>query len=62
MRRKTLQISRRLFLAAACLSFIGSVYCWFLVDREVGLFIGLWVPSILSLGNMVQSHYGVPRR
>jgi membrane protein YqaA with SNARE-associated domain len=37
-------------LAAAGLSFLGSVFCWFLVDHDVGLFIGLWVPSILSLG------------
>ena len=37
-------------LAAAGLSFVGSVSAWFLVDRTVGLFIGLWVPSILSLG------------
>jgi hypothetical protein len=37
-------------LAAAGLSFLGSVFCWFLVDHDIGLFIGLWVPSILSLG------------
>jgi len=37
-------------LTAAGLSFLGSVFCWFLVDHDVGLFIGLWVPSILSLG------------
>jgi hypothetical protein len=37
------------FLAAAGVSFVASVYTWFLVDRDVGLFIGLWVPSILGL-------------
>jgi len=42
-----------LTLAAAGLSFVGSVASWFLVDREVGLFIGLWVPSILSLGTLL---------
>ena len=40
-------------LAAAGLSFVGSVSAWFLVDRTVGLFIGLWVPSILSLGALL---------
>ena len=40
-------------LAAAGLSFVGSVSAWFLVDREVGLFVGLWVPSILSLGGLL---------
>jgi hypothetical protein len=42
-------VALRLFLAAAALSFIASVVCWFLVDRDVGLFVGLWVPSILSV-------------
>lgn len=41
---------QRWFLAAAGLSFVASVAAWFTVDRAVGLFIGLWVPSILSLG------------
>ena len=40
-------------LAAAALSFVGSVSAWFLVDRQVGLYIGLWVPSILSLGALL---------
>lgn len=38
------------FLAAAGLSCVASVTAWFAVDRSTGLFIGLWVPSILSLG------------
>ena len=38
-----------LWLVAAFVSFVASVACWFLVDRLTGLFIGLWVPSILSL-------------
>jgi hypothetical protein len=38
-----------LWLAAAFLSFAASVSSWFFVDRQTGLFIGLWVPSILSL-------------
>jgi hypothetical protein len=37
------------WFAAAFLSFAASVASWFLVDRQTGLFIGLWVPSILSL-------------
>jgi hypothetical protein len=57
MRNKPLHVSRRFFIAAAALAFLGSVYCWFVVDRDVGLFIGLWVPSILGLGNLLQHHY-----
>ncbi len=41
------------FLAAAFISFVLSVSLWFLVDREVGLFVGLWVPAIHSLGALV---------
>jgi hypothetical protein len=36
------------------LSFVASVGSWFLVDRQVGLFIGLWVPSILSLAVLLR--------
>ena len=41
------------FLVAAFISFVLSVSLWFLVDREVGLFVGLWVPAIHSLGALV---------
>jgi hypothetical protein len=37
-------------LAAALISMILSIYLWFGVDRESGLFVGLWVPSILGFG------------
>ena len=41
------------FLIAAFLSFVFSVSLWFFVDRELGLFVGLWVPAIHSLGTLV---------
>ncbi len=37
------------FLIATFLSFLASVALWFLVNRDYGLFVGIWVPSILSL-------------
>ena len=37
------------FLAAAFSSFVVSVALWFLVDHDYGIFVGLWVPSILAL-------------
>jgi len=43
-----------LFLTAALLSFLLSVYLWFFVERDYGVFVGLWVPSILSLGALVR--------
>ena len=45
----------RLFLFGALLSFLGSVCSWFLVDHQTGLFIGLWVPSILALGALLNA-------
>ena len=38
-----------LFLIAAAGSFVFSVSMWFLINQEYGMYIGIWVPSILSL-------------
>ena len=37
-------------MVAAFLSFILSVYLWFSGTKEQAIFVGLWVPSILSFG------------
>jgi len=37
------------FLLAAFLSFLASVGLWFLVNHEYGAYVGIWVPSILTL-------------
>ncbi len=37
-------------LVAAFASFLLSVWLWFTGSREQGLYVGLWVPSILSFG------------
>jgi len=39
-----------LFLVAAGLSFLLSVGLWFADNRDEGVFVGLWVPSILAAG------------
>jgi hypothetical protein len=39
-------------LIAAFVSFLLSVTLWFTGSREQGLFVGLWVPSILSFGSV----------
>ena len=41
------------FLAAAFASFLLSVGLWFAGDRERGLFVGIWVPSICSAGALI---------
>jgi hypothetical protein len=44
------------FLLAGSVSFLLSVALWFLGDdREVAIFVGLWVPSLFSLGALVAS-------
>jgi hypothetical protein len=48
MTRET--IGKSLFVIAAGISFVFSIYLWFGGQREEGLFVGLWVPSILALG------------
>ncbi len=48
-----LMIGKLLFLLAAGISFLLSVYLWFSGSREQGIFVGIWVPSILSLGALI---------
>jgi hypothetical protein len=45
--------ARALILFAALMSFVLSVTLWFSGDAQQGIFVGLWVPSILSLGGLV---------
>lgn len=51
MRTTTLPLA--LITAAAAVSFVLSVSLWFAGNEEQGIFVGLWVPSILSLGGLV---------
>ena len=39
-----------LFLIAAVASFLLSIGLWFTENRDEGVFVGLWVPSILAAG------------
>jgi hypothetical protein len=52
-----------LILGAAFLSFVFSVALWFgflgAPNKEAGLFVGLWVPSILAAGIYVQLRAGM---
>ena len=44
------RLGTTLFLVAAGISFLLSVGLWFAGLRAEGLFVGLWVPSILAAG------------
>ena len=45
--------ARFLLLAAAAVSFVLSVSLWFAGNELQGIFVGIWVPSILALGSIV---------
>ena len=45
--------ARALILLAALISFVLSVSLWFSGEELQGIFVGIWVPSILSLGAIV---------
>jgi hypothetical protein len=52
-------MSKYFFLVSAFASFVFSIVLWFggnaELSRDQALFVGLWVPSILSLGNLVNN-------
>ncbi|MGF1598063.1 MAG: hypothetical protein ACFCVK_14200 [Acidimicrobiales bacterium] len=50
------------FLAAGFLSLVLSVALWFSGSRDEGIFVGLWVPAIHSLGALVLSGERVDTR
>jgi hypothetical protein len=52
------------FLIAGFLSFLFSVWLYFVEDNtSAGIFVGLWVPSIHSLGSLVLASSDLaPRR
>ena len=42
-------------LSAAFASLVLSVSLWFFVSKDGGVFVGLWVPTILSFGAYVRA-------
>jgi hypothetical protein len=48
--------AKLLFLVGGTVSFLLSVWLWFVADdRETAVYVGLWVPSMFSLGALVLS-------
>jgi len=44
---------KAMFFLAALMSFFMSIYLFFSGDQERGIFVGIWVPSILSAGALL---------
>jgi hypothetical protein len=56
-RRRREDAARGLILIAAFASFVLSVSLWFSGSEQEGIFVGIWVPSIIGLGAFL-----LPRR
>jgi hypothetical protein len=54
---RQVSLARLLVLIGATISVVASISLWFGGNEQEGLFVGLWVPSILGLGALV-----LPRR
>jgi hypothetical protein len=54
--------ARVLILLAAFLAFLLSVGLYFLDNETRGIFVGLWVPSILALGALILPPREGPKR
>ncbi len=58
-RQRRVTIAKLIFLLAGTASLALSVGLWFLTeDRETAIFVGLWVPSLFSLGALVAAGEG----
>ncbi len=44
-----------IFMLAAFISFLLSVSLWFSGNKMQGIFVGIWVPSILSAFTVLKS-------
>ncbi|MCB0357020.1 MAG: hypothetical protein KDD40_08440 [Bdellovibrionales bacterium] len=53
LKRENLVRVKFYFFMAAALSFLLSVYLFFSGDKVSGVFVGLWVPSILTAGTLI---------
>ena len=52
---KNFSIADKLLMVAAFLSLIFSETLWFQGEHDAGIFIGIWVPSILGFGIYLKS-------
>ena len=52
MRRPLVKI-KLLFLLASFISLVLSVTLYFSHNEQQGIFVGIWVPSVLSLGALL---------
>ena len=49
-RRSTLNTSKGIYIVGTLLSILISLYLYLSGKRESGIFVGLWAPTVLNLG------------
>lgn len=52
-RLSTFHKAKIAFMAAGFVALVLSVSLWFAGNEQEGIFVGLWVPAIHSLGTLV---------
>jgi hypothetical protein len=58
-RQRRRVMAKLAFVLGGTLSFFLSVYLWFLTeDQLTAIYVGLWVPSLFSLGALVSGPEG----
>jgi hypothetical protein len=55
MMSSRMRIAKASIVLAAAISMALSVWLWFGGSKDQGLFVAIWVPSILSFGALVFS-------
>lgn len=55
--KNKMQKSDFFILGSALLSMLFSIYLWFSGYKDAGLFVGIWVPSLLGFGNYIKLKY-----
>lgn len=55
---RRMRVAKGSIMVAAFISFMLSIYLWFSGSKDQAIFVGLWVPSILSFGALVFAGMG----
>lgn len=53
MLKRYTKLIKSSIVMGAFISFVLSIFLWFSGSKEQGLFVGIWVPSILSFGALL---------
>lgn len=48
-------MSKTLIYIASFVALLLSVWLWFTGQKDAGLYVGIWVPSILALGAYMEA-------